>query len=81
MNLSVNRRGFTIVELLIVVVILAILVTITIVAFNGIQGRAIDSRRVSDIRAISKGLEMYRITNGNFPTLSYSGAGSIFQKV
>ena len=34
------RSGFTIVELLIVIVVIAILAAITIVAFNGIQERA-----------------------------------------
>lgn len=35
-----NTRGFTIVDLLIVIVVIAILAAITIVAFNGIQQRA-----------------------------------------
>ncbi len=38
-----DRRGFTIVELLIVIVVIAILAVITIVAYNGIQNRAKDS--------------------------------------
>lgn len=35
-----DERGFTIVELLIVIVVIAILAAITIVAYNGIQARA-----------------------------------------
>lgn len=42
--------GFTIVELLIVVVVIAILATIVVVAFNGIQNRAHDSAVQSDLR-------------------------------
>lgn len=38
--ISPNNRGFTIVELLIVIVVIAILAAITIVAYNGIQERA-----------------------------------------
>ncbi|MCA9336234.1 prepilin-type N-terminal cleavage/methylation domain-containing protein, partial [Candidatus Saccharibacteria bacterium] len=41
--------GFTIVELLIVIVVLAILAAITIVAYNGIQQRSRDSIRKSDL--------------------------------
>lgn len=61
------RRGFTIVELLIVVVVIAILASITTVTYNGIQMRARDSERVSDISTIQKLLEAYYIDNGTFP--------------
>lgn len=62
-----HSRGFTIVELLIVVVVIAILAAITIVAYNGIQGRARDSQRVSDLKTIVKALEVYKATNGSYP--------------
>lgn len=41
-----DKSGFTIVELLIVVVVIAILAAITIVAYNGIQNRAKKSSAV-----------------------------------
>ena len=47
-----NNQGFTLVELLIVVVIIAILAAITIVVYNGIQQRARDSRRAEDMHTI-----------------------------
>jgi len=53
-----NKRGFTIVELLIVIVVIAILASISVVAYNGIQTRARDSQRSSDISAIKKALEL-----------------------
>jgi prepilin-type N-terminal cleavage/methylation domain-containing protein len=71
-----RRDGFTIVELLIVIVVIAILATITIVAFNGVQGRARDSQRMADINAIAKGLEIYRQLYGDYPLSSNNGAGS-----
>lgn len=49
-----HQQGFTIVELLIVIVIIGILAAITIVAYNGIQQRARDSARVSDLNAVAK---------------------------
>lgn len=42
-------RGFTIVELLIVIVIIAILATVTIVSYNGIQARAKNTKTVSAV--------------------------------
>lgn len=61
-------RGFTIVELLIVIVVIAILAAISIVAYNGIQERARDSQRLQDVKTITKALEMYYLDNGRFPT-------------
>lgn len=62
-----TKSGFTIVELLIVIVVIAILAAISIVAYNGIQQRARDAERAQDIATIQKVLEMYYIDNGTFP--------------
>jgi prepilin-type N-terminal cleavage/methylation domain-containing protein len=63
-NIKINRQntsGFTIVELLIVIVVIGILAAITIVAYNGIQDRARNSSIQSDLESFSKKLEMARI--------------------
>lgn len=57
-------KGFTIVELLIVVVVISILAAITIVAFNGVQQRARDAQRVSDLRNIKGAMLRWSIDNG-----------------
>lgn len=49
-----NKTGFTIVELLIVVVVIAILAAITIVAYNGIQSRAQNSATASELSQNAK---------------------------
>lgn len=67
-----NQAGFTIVELLIVIVVIAILASISIVSYNGIQQRARDSQRKSDISTITKAIELYYIDNGKFPPSSGS---------
>lgn len=67
-----RQRGFTIVELLIVIVVIGILASITVVAYNGIQKRALDTRRKSDIASIQKALEQYAAVNdGQYPTGAY----------
>ncbi|AHB42029.1 Type II secretion system protein G [Candidatus Saccharibacteria bacterium RAAC3_TM7_1] len=67
-----SQKGFTIVELLIVIVVIAILAAITMVAYNGIQQRARDAQRKSDITALVKALEIYYINNGSYPLSSGS---------
>lgn len=62
-----TRLGFTIVELLIVIVVIGILATITIVAYNGVQNRAQDTRRVHDAQMIIGALEAYKTLNGTYP--------------
>lgn len=62
-----TRAGFTIVELLIVIVVIAILAAIVVVAYNGIQARANDSRRVQDLKSIVKALEAYKVNTGAYP--------------
>ena len=64
-----NFFGFTIVELLIVVVVIGILAAITIVAYNGVQNRANDSRLDSDVSHIKTALEMYKTDNGTYPAV------------
>ena len=66
-NTNVVRKGFTIVELLIVIVVIAILAAISLVAYNGTQARANDSKRVNDFSAIQKALRMYYVDNGRYP--------------
>lgn len=59
-----RRAGFTIVELLIVVVIIAVLAAITIVSYNGIQTRARASKMNSDIAQLNKAIIAARQATG-----------------
>lgn len=59
-----NRQGFTIVELLIVIVVIAILAAITVVAYNGIQTRANNAKRDSDVTLYAKAIYAARINDG-----------------
>jgi len=69
-SLKNRSKGFTIVELLIVIVVIAILATLVIVTFTGIQQKARDSQRQTDINAVDSHLEAYYAQNGTYPALS-----------
>jgi general secretion pathway protein G len=62
-----NTTGFTIVELLIVIVVIAILAAIGIVAYTGVQQRARNAIRSQDIASIQKALELFRVQHGRYP--------------
>lgn len=59
-----STSGFTIVELLIVIVVIAILAAITIVAYNGIQARAKATSITTGFNQIDKSLRMYGVIQG-----------------
>ena len=61
-------HGFTIVELLIVIVVIAILATITVVAYNGITSRVSDSAVQSDLRNYASKVLEFQAINGRYPT-------------
>ncbi len=74
-----KQSGFTIVELLIVIVVIAILAAITIVAYNGIQGRAQETSVRSDLAQIAKRAAAYNVDKSIFPASSsdFSGAYAV----
>ena len=76
--MSFKARGFTIVELLIVIVVIAILAAISIVAYTGIQNRAIESAVMSDFRTIGSKLQAYSVTDGGekYPTAGTTGTST-----
>lgn len=73
--MNTSRRGFTIVELLIVIVVIAILAAITIVAYNGIQERARASSVSSALNQAAKKLSLYQVDNPNQYPADLASAG------
>lgn len=69
-HISKNTAGFTLVELLIAIVVIAILAAISVVAFNGIQERARDSQRKHEVQTIARALEMYYSEHGTYPIIT-----------
>lgn len=62
-----STSGFTIVELLIVIVVIAILAAISIVAYTGIQQRTRASAVQHDLSQAKAKLMLFKVDNGHFP--------------
>ena len=80
MNTPVSQhiKGFTIVELIVVIAVIGILAGISIVGFKRYQADTRDSRRSSSIIAISEALEKYYDINGEYPSCgALSATGTI----
>jgi general secretion pathway protein G len=65
-----KKDGFTLVELLVAVGVLALLVGISLVAFRGSQAAARDAQRRTELEEIRTALEVYRTDNGSYPGTS-----------
>ena len=70
MTLKKKQSGFTIVELLIVIVVIGILMTLVIVTFTGIQQKARNTKRTNDIKIFHSQVEAYFAQNAKYPSLS-----------
>ncbi len=69
MKLTTKHRdlGFTIVELLVVIVVIGILATITIISYTGISQKATAASLQSDLTNASKQLKIFQVDNSNYP--------------
>lgn len=65
--MKTKQTGFTIVELLIVIVVIGILAAITIVAYNGVQARAHDAAVRSDLNNYAKKAGVFNMDHGKYP--------------
>lgn len=68
--ISLNKRsqGFTIVELLIVIVVIGILALLVITTYSGIQQKARNAKRQTDVASLQTQLEGYHTDKGYYPS-------------
>lgn len=61
------KQGFTIVELLIIIVVIAILAALSVVAYNGIQQRARISVAQTELRSVGQSAQIFRVEYNRSP--------------
>jgi len=83
MQWAKQKNGFTIVELLIVIVVITILAAITIVSYNGIQNRANDTAIKSDLKSLATKLGASQATSASseYPNSTESPLAALEFKV
>lgn len=70
-NMSQQKKGFTIIELLIVIAIIGILSAIGLVALNGSREKARDTQRITDIVQMSRAMVLYYDDNKEYPPQAF----------
>ncbi|RWZ78179.1 MAG: prepilin-type N-terminal cleavage/methylation domain-containing protein [Candidatus Microsaccharimonas sossegonensis] len=76
MNTWASKKGFTIIELIVAITVIAILAAIMIVSYTGIQQRSRDSQRESDTMQLKIAIEKYRADRSQYPDACPGGNGN-----
>jgi prepilin-type N-terminal cleavage/methylation domain-containing protein len=67
------KKGFTLIELIVVITIIAILTVVGVVSYGGVNKKSRDSRRMADLEKYRVALEMARQVGGTYPaTIGWS---------
>jgi len=65
------KRGFTLVEILVVIAIIGILASIVLASLSTARAKGRDAKRVSDLKEVQLALELYYDSNGSYPLTIY----------
>ncbi len=69
-----HNKGFTLIEILVVVAIIGVLASIVLVGLGGARRQGGDAKRIAELRQIQTGLELYFTKCGAYPGGSSAGA-------
>ncbi len=75
-SLKKRNQGFTIVELLIVIVVIGILALLVITTYSGIQAKARNSQRQTDVQSLQTQIEAFYSQNGYYPARADMNSGT-----
>lgn len=65
---SSSTKGFTLVEIIIVISIVSVIISIPVVTYNQFSRSSRDTQRISDLENINGALQLYRANNGVYPS-------------
>ena len=72
--LKSEKKAFTLIEIVVVMAIIAVLAALMTTAIVGARRTAINTKKVSDMKTIMIGLEIYHTRYGTYPTTNYNNA-------
>ena len=64
---KMNKKGFTLIELIVVIAIIGLLSTLAVVALGSARTKARDAKRLSDLKQLQTALELYFTDVNNYP--------------
>ncbi len=68
MKIKNNNKGFTLIELMVVIAIIGLISSVVLSSLAGARSKARDTKRVGEIRSVERALDLYSLdNNGNFP--------------